>query len=75
MSLSTNPNIKSTTKAKPATKRLPAKVISGKLVVIPLQIATPSPPAPINDAIAQSAIVITTIVLNPAKITGRARGI
>lgn len=49
--------------------------MAGKLVVIPLQIATPSPPAPIKDAIPPKAIVITTIVLNPANITGIARGI
>ena len=41
---------------------------------IPLYIAVPSPPAPINDAIPAKDIVITTMLRKPVKITGSARG-
>jgi hypothetical protein len=60
--------------ANSAIKRLPAMVISGKFVEIPRQIALPKPPAPMKEAMPPKAMVMTTIVRNPLKIMGRAKG-
>ena len=54
--------------------KLPTIVMAVLFVVIPLYIATPSPPAPMNDAIPASAIVIVTMFLIPEIMTGIASG-
>ena len=71
---STSPKIKSNIKANRAISILPVIVIIVLFVVIPLYMATPRPPAPINEAIPANAIVIITIFLIPDIITGRANG-
>ena len=64
----------STTKANPAISIPPIQMSTSLFVVIPRYMATPRPPAPTKEAIPAKAMVMVTMFMMAANITGNANG-